>query len=150
MFFKCNVPSPNNPNNFVIKELAFIEELWPFQQPLRDSVIVTEFGCKRLYRTSPVPTYYVIDVWRIIGARGPARTQCAARERACMMCRESCGVYAGPAPIIRDPASPTIPFGSIPRRSSANPSAKADSRKGAGDGSGLFLMNKWQLQRRHC
>ena len=63
--------------------LAFVEELWEYTPSESDiDPIRTEFGCKRLYRTDPEPTYYVLDVWRILGD----------------------------APIIADPINPTIPF----------------------------------------
>ena len=48
--------------------LAFVEELWEYTPAQSDiDPIRTGFGCKRLYRTDPELTYYVIDVWRILG-----------------------------------------------------------------------------------
>ena len=34
---------------------------------VRVDILTSEFNVRRLYRTSPTPTYYVLDVWRIIG-----------------------------------------------------------------------------------
>ena len=51
-----------------VKSLAFVEELWTFKPPARRvDILTSEFNVRRLYRTSPEPTYYVLDVWRIIG-----------------------------------------------------------------------------------
>jgi hypothetical protein len=48
--------------------VAFVEELWSFKPSSRSTNILTsEFNVRRLYRTSPTPTHYCIDVWRIIG-----------------------------------------------------------------------------------
>jgi len=48
--------------------VAFVEELWSFHQSSRSTNILTsEFNVRRLYHTSPTPTHYCIDVWRIIG-----------------------------------------------------------------------------------
>ena len=75
--------------------------------------------CPRLYRTRPSPTYYVIDVWRIISD----------------------------APIIPDPINPTIPHKALKYRGAVqhnpNPSARADSTAGRHDGSALFIVNRW-------
>jgi len=68
LIFKCRIPASSNDRCGTVKDLAFVEELWEFKPARRaEDHIVTEFGCKRLYRTSPVPTYYVLDLWRIIG-----------------------------------------------------------------------------------
>ena len=102
------------------KSLAFIEELWNYSPESSGVDLVrSEFGCPRLYRTRPAPTYYVIDVWRIISD----------------------------APIIPDPINRTIPFQALKYRGAVrhnpNPSAKADSAAGKHDGSPLFIVNRW-------
>ena len=46
------------------KSLAFVEELWRYSPENNDADIIRQdFGCTRLYRTHPEPTYYVIDAW---------------------------------------------------------------------------------------
>lgn len=69
LFFQCKVStSRHKVGEYKMKDLAFVEELWTFKQPARRSDMLTsEFNVRRLYRTSPTPTYYVLDVWRIIG-----------------------------------------------------------------------------------
>ena len=101
-------------------DLAFVEELWRYTPENNDADVVRQdFGCTRLYRTHPEPTYYVIDAWRIISD----------------------------APIVPDPINPTIPFKGLKYRGAArhnpNPSAMADSRSGRRDGSALFIVNRW-------
>ena len=107
--------------------LAFVEELWEYTPSESDiDPIRTEFGCRRLYRTDPEPTYYVLDVWRILGD----------------------------APIIADPINPTIPFKALkyngPARSNPNPCARADSSPKKHDGSALFIVNKWMFDRAYA
>ena len=102
------------------KCLAFIEELWTYSPGSNEvDLIQSEFGCPRLCRTHPAPTYYVIDVWRILSD----------------------------APIIPDPINQTIPFKSLKYRGAVrhnpNPSAMADSAAGKHDGSALFIVNRW-------
>lgn len=53
---------------------------------------------------------------------------------------------AGPAPILRDPVNPTIPYGGIPKSSPEYPFARADSRRHSRDGSQLFLVDEWALK----
>ena len=102
------------------RSLAFVEELWKYTPENNDAdAIRQDFGCTRLYRTRPEPTYYVIDAWRIISD----------------------------APIVPDPINSTIPYKGLKYRGAArhnpNPSAMADSRSGRGDGSALFIVNRW-------
>jgi hypothetical protein len=104
------------------KSLAFVEELWRYSPENNDADIIRQdFGCTRLYRTHPEPTYYVIDAWRIISD----------------------------APIIPDPINATIPHKALkyrgPARDNPNPSAMADSRSDKGDGSALFIVNRWSF-----
>jgi|LauGreDrversion4_2_1035121.scaffolds.fasta_scaffold187036_2 hypothetical protein len=54
---------------------------------------------------------------------------------------------AGPAPIIRDPVHPTIPYGLIPKASRDYPCARADSRANSHDGSELFIVDVWSLNK---
>jgi len=50
------------------EEFGICEDLWTFKPPARRvDILTSEFNVRRLYRTSPTPTYYVLDVWRIIG-----------------------------------------------------------------------------------
>ena len=91
--------------------MAFVEELWEYTPGEVKDVFRTDFGCKRLYRTQPKPTYYVVDVWRVIGD----------------------------APIVTDPVTPTISCGTVLRGTGAggiarNPMAKADSSRTKTDG----------------
>ena len=69
LLFKCKVSvHQRRPEQTREKTVAFVEELWPFATPERKKdLLQDEFDCKRLYRTSPEPTYYVIDLWRVIG-----------------------------------------------------------------------------------
>jgi len=51
-----------------VKDVAFVDELWTFKPSQRSPDILTsEFGVRRLYLTSPTPTHYCMDIWRIIG-----------------------------------------------------------------------------------
>ena len=122
LLFKARVASNiiHHPDRTVEKNLAFIEELWNYSpEGYEVDLIRSEFGCPRLYRTRPSPTYYVIDVWRIISD----------------------------APIIPDPINPTIPHKALKYRGAVqhnpNPSARADSTAGRHDGSALFIVNRW-------
>ena len=54
---------------------------------------------------------------------------------------------AGPAPIIRDPVHPTIPYGLMPKASRDYPCARADSRANSHDGSELFIVDVWSLNK---
>ena len=54
---------------------------------------------------------------------------------------------AGPAPIIRDPVHPTIPYGLMPKASGDYPCARADSRANSHDGSELFIVDVWSLNK---
>jgi len=73
------------------------------------------------------------------------RSEAPAACRALMV-----AIGAGPAPIMRDPVHSTIPFRSIAMNSPAHPCAKADSSRHSGDGSALFIMNKWMLKQFHA
>ena len=53
----------------------------------------------------------------------------------------------GPAPIVHDPVTPTIPFRMIPKDSDDYPYARADSRPNRHDGSQLFIVDKWSMKR---
>ena len=55
------------------------------------------------------------------------------------------GCDAGPVPIIRDPVHPTIPCGYIPKSSHEHPCARPDRRLNSGDGSELFIVDRWSL-----
>ena len=106
------------------RDLAFIEELWPYTPTLNHADVLGElFDCRRLYRTSPNPTYYVIPVSRILGD----------------------------APILADPVTPTIPFraqaNSSPSMHGKNPCSIPDSRPNKYDGSKLFVVNRWAYKR---
>jgi len=74
MLFKCwfNV---KQGSPLVQRDLAFIEVFWPYKDPSGVDTLCDDFGCTRLYSTSPQKVYYVIDV----------------------------GLILGPAPITRDP-----------------------------------------------
>jgi hypothetical protein len=52
---------------------------------------------------------------------------------------------AGPAPILRDPVHPTIPYGYIPKSSPAYPCARPDKQLNSCDGSELFIVEVWSL-----
>lgn len=124
--FKCRVATDpkNKKQQTREKSLAFIEELWEYTPDHTKDIYRTQFGCKRLYRTRPTPTYYVVDVWRVLGD----------------------------APIITDPVTPRIPPGPVPRGLgpngiSRNQMAKADSSPSKTDGSSLFIVNKWGFKR---
>ena len=70
LFFECKVSKSRHivSGHGPVKSLAFVEELWTFKPPARRvDILTSEFNVRRLYRTSPTPTYYVLDVWRIIG-----------------------------------------------------------------------------------
>ena len=70
LFFQCKVSKSRHivGGHGPVKSLAFVEELWTFQPPARRvDILTSEFNVRRLYRTSPTPTYYVLDVWRKIG-----------------------------------------------------------------------------------
>ena len=70
LFFECKVSKSRHivGGHGPVKSLAFVEELWTFKPPARRvDILTSEFNVRRLYRTSPEPTYYVLDVWRIIG-----------------------------------------------------------------------------------
>jgi hypothetical protein len=56
------------------------------------------------------------------------------------------GCDAGPAPIISDPVHQTIPFGYIPKLSHEHPCACPDRRLNSGDGSELFIVDRWSLE----
>ena len=119
--FKCHVaPDLHRHQNTREKSLAFVEELWEYTPGEVKDVFRTHFGCKRLYRTQPKPTYYVVDVWRVVAD----------------------------APIITDPVTPRIPHGTVVRGTgpggiTRNPMAKADSSRTRTDGSASFIVNKW-------
>jgi hypothetical protein len=122
MLFKCwfNVKQ-GSPN--VQQDLAFIEEFWPYKNPSGVDTLCEDFGCTRLYSTSPQKVYYVIDISLILG----------------------------PAPITRDPVNPTIPHGAFKgfsalRKQTEYQDARADTRKGSGDGSPLYIVNKWAFR----
>ena len=70
LFFECKVSKSRHivSGHGPVKSLAFVEELWTFKPPARRvDILTSEFNVRRLDRTSPTPTYYVLDVWRIIG-----------------------------------------------------------------------------------
>ena len=69
----------------VQRDLAFIEEFWPYKKPGGSDTLCDDFGCQRLYGTCPNKVYYVIDIAKILG----------------------------PAPITSDPVHPTIPYGAF-------------------------------------
>lgn len=119
LLFKAGV-SPETGAFGQPKDLAFIEELWPFKHSPTD-ILCTEFGCVRLYGTKK-PVYYVIDVARILG----------------------------PVPIILNPAAQTIPHNALPKSRSAcvrdYRGAEADSSPNKRDGSPFYLLNMWALQ----
>ena len=66
MLFKCwfNVKQ-GAPN--VERDLAFIEEFWPYKNPSGTDTLCDDFGCTRLYATCPRKVYYVIDICHILG-----------------------------------------------------------------------------------
>ena len=105
------------------RDLAFIEEFWSYKDPKGLDTLCDEFGCSRLYGTSPNKVYYVIDIAQIIG----------------------------PAPITPDPVNPTIPYGAFNgisqhRRKTKYQDARTDSKNGHGDGSPLYIVNKWAFR----
>ena len=118
MLFKCtfNV-DPGAPP--IQRDLAFIEEFWPYKKPSGSDTLCDDFGCQRLYGTCPNKVYYVIDIAKILG----------------------------PAPITSDPVHPTIPYGafkdiSIQQKKREYEDARPDSSLGRGDGSPLYIVNK--------
>jgi len=117
-FFKCAVGPGLHTNKSDVQILAFVEEYWRLP-PQSGDPLCSEFGCVRLYSTIP-KVYYVIDTWRILG----------------------------PAPIIRKPAHPTIPHGTLPKsqaqRKRVYPEAKMDFKNG-GDGSPQCIVNMWAI-----
>ena len=117
---QCRIQEPRSPRSVT---LAYVEELWQYDRATQHpDPLTSEFQCRRVYRTAPRPTYYVIDLWRIV-----------------------C-----PAPVVPDPRTPTIPHGSIPRVVEGlkqYPCAKADTAPGKHDGSELFVLNKWCLKK---
>jgi hypothetical protein len=122
MLFKCwfNV---KQGSPLVQRDLAFIEEFWPYKDPSGVDTLCDDFGCTRLYSTSPQKVYYVIDI----------------------------GLILGPAPITRDPVNPTIPHGAFKgfsalRRQTEYQDARPDTRKGSRDGSPLYIVNKWAFR----
>jgi len=80
----------------------------------------SEFGCVRMYATSP-PVYDIIEIWQILG----------------------------PAPIVLNPSNPTIPYGGLPsnkqERNLKYKHARADTAPGAGDGSPFYVLNMWAM-----
>jgi hypothetical protein len=54
---------------------------------------------------------------------------------------------AGPVPILRDHVNRTIPYGLIPKASRDYPCARADSRANSHDGSELFIVDVWSLNK---
>ena len=54
---------------------------------------------------------------------------------------------AGPAPILCDPVHQTIPCGYIPKSSPAYPCARPDTRLNSCDGSELFIVDMWALEK---
>jgi hypothetical protein len=56
---------------------------------------------------------------------------------------KSAGRDAGPAPILRDPVNPTVPYWGIAKSYPEYPFAWADSRRHSRDGSELFLVDVW-------
>ena len=125
LVFKCRLASRlSHPQQTVERDLAFIEELWPYTPTLNHADVLGElFDCRHLYRTSPKPTYYVIPVSRILGD----------------------------APILADPVTPTIPFRAQAHRSPSlhgkNPCSIPDSWPNKYDGSKLFVVNRWAYKR---
>ena len=73
--------------------------------------------------TVPNKVYYVIDIAKIVG----------------------------PAPITPDPVHPTIPYGAFKdiskqRKKREYQDARPDSSLGRGDGSPLYIVNKWAFK----
>jgi hypothetical protein len=119
MFFKASVGPGVHTSHSDVRSLAFVEEYWRLP-PQPSDPLCSEFGCVRLYSTTP-KVYYVMDTWRILG----------------------------PAPIIRNAVHPTIPHGALPRtqaqRQRDYPEAKEDSKAGEGDGSPQWIVNMWAM-----
>ena len=122
MLFKCDF-NVERGGGAAQRDLAFIEEFWSYKDPKGLDTLCDEFGCSRLYGTSPNKVYYVIDIAQIIG----------------------------PAPITPDPVNPTIPYGAFNgisqhRRKTEYQDARTDSKNGHGDGSPLYIVNKWAFR----
>ena len=123
MLFACYMAISGDPKaSGTLKRCAFLEELWEFQYPssMGRDALSSCFGNRRLYRTSPTPTYYVINVARIVA----------------------------PVRVLRDPVFHTIPHGALTSRDTSGrqamyPHARADSRRNQGDGSELFIVDAW-------
>ena len=65
LLFKCLVQL--KPGTLCVeKQLAFIEEYWPYR-PARPDQLLEEFGCNLYYSTLPNKAYYVIDIQNILG-----------------------------------------------------------------------------------
>jgi len=121
MLFKASVGPGVHTSNSDVRSLAFVEEYCTLP-PQPSDPLCSEFGCVRLYCTTP-KVYCVIDTWRIVG----------------------------PAPVISNAVHPTIPHGALPRtqaqRQRDYPEAKEGSKAGEGDGSPQWIVNMWAMMR---
>ena len=105
-----------------MQQLAFIvsEELWWYSEspPTKDQ-LDSQHGCPLLYRTSSMPTLYVIPCTQILG----------------------------PAAICRNPAAARIPPGGLRdcRHLPVNPCALADTGPQDSSGSELYRLNIWYM-----
>ena len=119
MFFKASVGPGVHTSHSDVRNLAFVEDYWRLPAQPSDP-LCSEFGCVRLYSTTP-KVYYVMETWRILG----------------------------PAPIVRNAVHPTIPHGALPRtqaqRQREYPEATEDSKAGEGDGSPQWIVNMWAM-----
>jgi hypothetical protein len=109
--------SPNQNTKPVEHSLAFIEEFWPYTPANADS-LHDEYGCCMMYSTSPAPTYYVIDVSRILGT----------------------------AAITKNTAPDRIPYLGLQGVTAQNPGARADAAvPNSTVGSPLYRLNIWYM-----
>jgi len=119
MFFKASMGLGVHTSHSDVRSLAFVEEYWRLP-PQPSDPLCSEFGCVRLYSTTP-EVCYVIDTWRILG----------------------------PAPIICNAVHPTIPHGALPQTQSQRQrdylEAKEDSKAGEFDGSPQRIVNMWAM-----
>lgn len=115
LLFQCAV-APNKDTSPQMMDLAYIEELWRYSPRTKDQ-LDSEHGCTLLYRTSPMPTFYVIPASKILG----------------------------PAAISRNTAPPRIPHGGLRGCKHLNPCAQADTGPQDSSGSQLFRLNIWHM-----
>ena len=90
VLFQCKLSTSGQAR---MKDAAFVEELSVLKPTSRrPDILTSEFGLRRLWRTSPTPTHYCVDVCRIIGLGMKSRM-----------------VLASPGPVLTPPPSSSPP-----------------------------------------